>query len=53
MFVLNENTIGVPLKDINIITLTYYSSKSDILNIYNTNFKFDENYFIGELNKNF
>ena len=43
MFVLNENTIGVPLKDINIITLTYYSSKSDILNIYNTNFKFDEN----------
>lgn len=43
MFVLNENTIGVPLKDINIITLTYYSSKSDLLNIYNTNFKFDEN----------
>jgi len=43
MFVLNENTIGVQLKDINIITLTYYSSKSDLLNIYNTNFKFDEN----------
>ena len=43
MFVLNENSIGVPLKDINIITLTYYSSKSDLLNIYNTNFKFDEN----------
>ena len=43
MFVLNENSIGVPLKDINIITLTYYSSKSDVLNIYNTNFKFDEN----------
>ena len=43
MFVLNENTIGVPLKDINIITLTFYSSKSELLDIYNTNFKFNEN----------
>lgn len=43
MFILNESIIGVALKDINIITLTFYSSKSDILNIYNTNFKFNEN----------
>ena len=43
MFILNELTIGASLKDINLITLTFYTSKSDILNIYNTNFKFDEN----------
>ena len=43
MFILNESTIGVALKDINIITLTFYSSKSELLDIYNTNFKFNEN----------
>jgi hypothetical protein len=43
MFILNEKNIESSLKDINLITLTYYSSKSDLLNIYNTNFKFDEN----------
>ena len=43
MFILNESTIGVELKDINIITLTFYSSKSGILDIYNTNFIFNEN----------
>ncbi len=43
MFFLNETTIGVVLKDINIITLTFYSSKSEILDIYNTNFIFNEN----------
>ena len=43
MFILNESTIGIALKDINIITLTFYSSKSDLLDIYNTNFKFNEN----------
>ena len=43
MFILNETTIGTSLQNINLITLTYYSSKSDILNIYDTNFKFDEN----------
>ena len=44
MFLLNETIIGTSLKDINLITLTFYTSKSDILNIYDTNFKFDENY---------
>ena len=43
MFILNEANIGVALKDINIITLTFYSSKSELLDIYNTNFKFNEN----------
>jgi hypothetical protein len=43
MFILNESSIGVALKDINIITLTFYSSKSNLLDIYNTNFKFNEN----------
>jgi len=43
MFILNENTIGIELKHINIITLTFYSSKSTILNIYDTKFKFNEN----------
>ena len=43
MFILNESTIGVPLKDINIITFTFYSLKSELLDIYNTNFKFNEN----------
>ena len=43
MFILNEANIGVALKDINIITLTFYSSKSEVLDIYNTNFKFNEN----------
>ena len=43
MFILNENIIGTSLQNINLITLTYYSSKSDILNIYDTNFKFNEN----------
>ena len=43
MFILNESTIGIPLKDINIITFTFYSSKSELLDIYNTNFKFNEN----------
>jgi len=43
MFILNEDNIGVTLKDINIITLTFFCSKSELLNIYNTNFKFNEN----------
>ena len=42
MFILNETIIGSSLKDINLITLTFYSSKSELLNIYDTNFKFDE-----------
>ena len=43
MFNLNETIIGTSLQNINLITLIYYSSKSDILNIYDTNFEFDEN----------
>ena len=43
MFILNETTIGTSLQSINLITITYYSSKSDSLNIYDTNFKFNEN----------
>ena len=42
MFNLNETSIGIPLDTINLITLTYYSSKSEILNIYDTNFDFNE-----------
>jgi hypothetical protein len=44
MFILNETIIGTSLKNINLITLTFYTSKSELLNIYDTNFKFDENY---------
>jgi len=43
MFDLNEKIINIPLDTINLINLTYYSAKSEILNIYDTNFKFDEN----------
>ena len=44
MFILNEDTIKTSLNNINLISLNYYSSKSDILNLYDTNFKFNENY---------
>jgi hypothetical protein len=43
MFILNEDTIGTSLNNINLISLSYYSLKSDILNIYDTNFNFNEN----------
>ena len=44
MFILNEDTIKTSLNNINLISLSYYSSKSDVLNMYDTNFTFDENY---------
>lgn len=43
MFNLNDYTSFISLDTINLITLTYYSSKSEIMNIYDTNFDFDEN----------
>jgi len=43
MFILNEDTIGTSLNNINLISLSYYSLKSEIFNIYDTNFDFDEN----------
>ena len=43
MFILNDKTISIPLDTINLIALTYYSAKSDILHIYDINFAFDEN----------
>jgi len=43
MFNLNEYITSISLESINLITLKYYSSKSDIMNIYDTNFEFDEN----------
>jgi len=44
MFILNEDTIKTTLNNINLISISYYSSKSDVLNMYDTNFPFDENY---------
>jgi len=43
MFILSEKNIGIPLSEINKITITYFASKSEILNIYDVNFNFDEN----------
>ena len=43
MFNLNDFIISIPLDTINLITLAYYSSKSEIFNIYDTNFVFNEN----------
>jgi len=43
MFNLNEYITSMSLESINLITLKYYSSKSDIMNIYDTKFDFDEN----------
>ena len=43
MFILNESSIDVSLDTINLITLTHYSAKNDLFNIYNTNFDFNEN----------
>ena len=42
-FDLNEYINNVSLDTINVISLTYYSLKSEIMNIYDTNFEFDEN----------
>ena len=42
-FDLNEYINIVSLDTINVISLTYYSLKSEFLNIYDTNFEFDEN----------
>jgi hypothetical protein len=43
MFNLNDYITSVSLETINLITLKYYSSKSEIMNIYDTSFDFDEN----------
>lgn len=43
MFILNAEIISIPLEELNLITLIYYSKKSELLNIYDTNYKFDEN----------
>jgi len=43
MFIINDKTLMEQLDTINLITLTYYSYKSDDLNIYDTNFNFNEN----------
>jgi hypothetical protein len=43
MFNLNDYISSVSLETINLITLKYYSSKSEIMNIYDTSFDFDEN----------
>ena len=43
MFDLNEYISEVSLDTINVVTLTYYSLKSEVMNIYDTNFEFDEN----------
>ena len=42
-FDLNEYISSIALDKINLISFTYYSSKSEIMNIYDTNFEFDEN----------
>jgi len=42
MFNLTEYIKSICLDEINIITLKYYSSKSDIMSIYDTNFIFNE-----------
>jgi hypothetical protein len=43
MFILSEKNIGVALSEINKIIITYFSSKSELLNIYDNNFAFNEN----------
>jgi len=43
MFILSEKNIGCPLSEINKITITYFASNCEILNIYDTNFIFNEN----------
>jgi hypothetical protein len=43
MFILSEKNIGVPLSEINKIIITYFASKSELLNIYDNNFTFNEN----------
>ena len=43
MFQLNQKTIKELIKKINIITITYYKSKSDLFNVYDCNFPVNEN----------
>ena len=38
-----SDKINIPLDAIDLINLTYYSAKSEIMHIYDTNFAFDEN----------
>lgn len=42
-FDINQYIKSISLDTINLISLTYYSSKSEIMNIYDTNFSFNEN----------
>ena len=41
MFILSDETCKSHIKNINKIVITFFSSKSDILNIYDTQFVYD------------
>ena len=43
MFQLNQKTLKELIKNINIITINYYKSKSELFNIYDCNFPVNEN----------
>ena len=43
MFILSEKNIGVPLSEINKIIITYFTTKSDIIDIFDNNYEFNEN----------
>jgi hypothetical protein len=43
MFILSEKNIGVSLADINKIIITYFSIKTDVIDIFDNNYEFNEN----------
>jgi hypothetical protein len=43
MFILDEELLKVSLDKINLLVLTYYNTKSELFNIYDTNYNFNEN----------
>lgn len=43
MFILSEKNIGVPLYEINKIIITYFATKSNVIDVFDNNYEFNEN----------
>ena len=43
MFILSEKNIGIPLTEINKIIITYFATKSNVIDVFDNNYEFNEN----------
>ena len=43
MFILSEKNIGIPLTEINKIIITYFTTKSNVIDVFDNNYEFNEN----------